>query len=382
MEPGEASGKRRYRIANCIDNLNPAGAQQVLRLLVQYGDAGRFDHRVYTFKDGVLAQQIKARGIPVTVLRRRVPKFDPWLVRRIAKQLARDGIDLLNTHLFGATLHGWLAAGRVGGIPVVATAHTLEGRQPLLNRLGNRWLLPACDVVIAVSQAADESLRHHERAGARIITIPNGIDMPAMGGEEDRERAREQFGVPAGARVIGTVGHLRPAKDHGMLIRALNHLRQAHVDAYVVIVGEDLGSQAELQAEARRLGVADALRLLGKREDVALLLHGFDVFALSSRWEGLPMALLEAMSAGLPCVCTNVGGVPDAIQEAENGLLVSAGDAAAMAEALGALLDDDALAQRLGLAGRQTVADRFSASRMAAQYERVYVDLLDRERAE
>jgi len=144
-----------------------------------------------------------------------------------------------------------------------------------------------------------------------------------------------------------------------------------------VVVGADIGDGPRVRAEAETLGVSGRVILMGKRDDVPVLLGGMDVFALSSLWEGLPMSLLEAMAAGLPCVCTEAGGIPSVINNGENGLLVPTGDRDGLIGAIGQVAADPRLGQRMAEAARATVEERFSDRVMGKAYQDLYLKLLE-----
>jgi len=171
--------------------------------------------------------------------------------------------------------------------------------------------------------------------------------------------------------VVGTVTRVDRHKGLEVLVEALRQLPQAH--GVVVGEGPELPALRKL-AEAR--GVGERLVTTGFDPEPRAALQGFDVFVLPSRFESLPLSILEAMSAGLPVVASEVGSVPEAVLDGETGLLVPAGDAAALAGAMGRLLDDPDLRRRMGERGQELARERFSAARMARDYERLYARVL------
>jgi glycosyltransferase involved in cell wall biosynthesis len=196
------------------------------------------------------------------------------------------------------------------------------------------------------------------RRGA-VRAIPNGVP-PAPPGPPPTPRHD-------GGLVIGSIGRLERQKAYDVLIRALAGLPGARL----VLVG-DGPERPALERLAGDLGVADRVAVTGWRPDARLSLAGFDVFALPSRWEGLPLVILEAMHAGLPVVATDVGSVAEAVRDGRTGLLVARDDVEGLRGALGRLLGDEPLRHRLGEAGRDLARARFSAPAMAAAYEELY----------
>jgi glycosyltransferase involved in cell wall biosynthesis len=184
---------------------------------------------------------------------------------------------------------------------------------------------------------------------------------------------REEFGVPAGTPLLALVGRFHPAKGHTDLVQALARLHGR--DWVCLFVGEG-ELRAEIEAEVTRLGLAARIRFTGQRADVPRLLAAVDALLLPSRWEGLPMILLEGMAMGRAIVATRVGGIPNVVSHGVDGLLVAPGDVAALAQALEQVLGDAPLRTRLGATARETVRRRFSVATTAATYESMYRDAL------
>jgi glycosyltransferase involved in cell wall biosynthesis len=359
------------RVCQCIDDLEPHGAQQVVRLLAGALDPRRFQRFVYTFRDGPLRGPLERDGVSVRVLRRRIPKIDVSLLRRLRRQLIADRIDVLHMHLFGATLHGTLAASRMPRLATVVSLHSNRADN-LPQRLIYPRLFRAADSVVGVSRdASREMSRRHRGLDGKLVTVLNGIDVDAFRRHPDLERLAASVGVPAGARIVGTVGRLSPEKGHFLLLDAFHEVTRHHADAFLLVVGRgDLGES--LARRAADLGIANSVRLLGARDDVPDLLSLMHVFVLSSFWEGLPLVLLEAMAAGVPVVSTAVGGVPEVVDHERDGLVVPPSDPAALASAMCRILDDNALANRLRFAARTKVEAQFSVASMARQHARLY----------
>ncbi|NSW56891.1 MAG: glycosyltransferase [Armatimonadetes bacterium] len=370
-----------YRTGHVIDDLFPAGAQLVLKLVLRNLDPAVFTSFVYTFRDGEIGDQIRDLGIPVTVLGKN-RKIDVSLILRLARKLRDDGIQLLNAHIFGAITHGYVAALMAGVPHFVATEHNVNDFYPRWRRIVNRLVLPQCEAVVAVSQAAADGVGRLGADTRRVLTIPNGIDLERFAHcREQRAEARERMGVPQDALVIGNVAHLQPQKNQVELVHAVHRLRSEGHNAYLVVVGADIGDGPRVRGAAETLGVSDQVRLLGKRDDVPVLLGGMDLFALSSLWEGLPMSLLEAMAAGLPCVSTEAGGIPSVISSGENGILVPTGDREGLIAAIRQVVTDPCLGQRMAENARKTVEQRFSDRTMARAYQELYLKLLERRAA-
>jgi glycosyltransferase involved in cell wall biosynthesis len=224
--------------------------------------------------------------------------------------------------------------------------------------------------LVAVSHDLASFLAHRMRLDRSALTVVhNGVPVPVREARNQRERSvlRSALGLPREGSLLVAVGNLYAVKDHATLLRALARLDDAHL----AIAGR--GEEEEpLRALARDLDLADRLHLLGLRDDVDRLLAAADVFVQPSRSEGLPLALLEAMAAGLPVVATRVGGLPEAVVPGECGELVPAADPEALAVVLRSLLADPKRAAELGGAARRRVCNRFSVDAMVDAYRALY----------
>jgi glycosyltransferase involved in cell wall biosynthesis len=207
--------------------------------------------------------------------------------------------------------------------------------------------------------------------------IPNGIPTDEYAPDPDRRAQwRQAHGIEPHATVLTHVGRFAPPKNHALLIEAFAQVR-SDAPLYLLLVG---GGELEnaVREQVAALGLQERVRFLGVRADVADILRASDVFVLSSRWEGNPMSVMEAMAAGLPVVSTAVGGVPELVREGVTGLLVPSEDAGALARALQALVDDPARRQAMGAAARQHAVAHFDIRHTVRMYEELYESLLRR----
>lgn len=316
--------------------------------------------------DGAMAKEFADAGIGTF----RVPKrggLDPTLVPRLARALRACGAQVVHTHNPLPLIYGAPAARLVGARAI----HTKHGVNP--GSRGHRMLRRAAaqlvHAFVAVSDTTEAQAREQRDAPlSRLRTIPNGIRLDRYAPDPvARMDVRAELGL-ADAWVVGTVGRLDQYKNQALLVRAMAPLLGE--DVRLVIVG-DGDNRAEVEAAVRALPDPSRVVLTGRRMDVPRLVHAFDVFALSSKTEGLPLVVPEAMAAGLPIVTTAVGGLPSVIDEGITGMLVPV-DEAALRAALSKLARDRPLAKRLGIKARETALARYDAGRMVDAYLALY----------
>lgn len=363
-------------ILHLIETGGPGGAERMMVHLA--GGLGReYRSEAALIRDSWLGMALQRRGIPVTMLRRS-SESSFAILRNLLMLIRKRQVEILHTHEFFMNALG-LVASRVTGVPVVATVHgknyyTDRFRRRIVYQLVGRY----ASQLIAVSEDVRQFLG--QRVGIssdRIRVVPNGVPVDDTPSQEKVLALRKDLDLNQNTRVIGTVGSLYPVKGHTYLIDAAVPVVSRFPGAVFLVVGRG-GLRDELEAQAQRLGVARYFRFLGHRDDVSDLLGVCNVFALPSLSEGMPLALLEAMAAGVPPVATRVGGIAEVIEHGSTGLLVPAADSHAMAENIITLLEDRDLARDIGESARKVVARRFSLTGMVQTYQEIYADLLQK----
>jgi len=351
--------------------------------LVVHGPAGRWTAQGGDAASGDNARRLEAAGIRayrVAALTRELnPIKDLWALGQLIALFRRERPLLVHTHTSKAGVLGRLAAWMTR-VPVIV--HTPHGHvfYGHFNRLVSwfflqieRLLARVTARLIALTEAErDDHLERGVGRRDRFAVIPSGIDVKRFKHVNGTIGQRpDGFACPADAVVIGSVGWLTPVKGHRYLIEALSKLKPSHPRLYVVIVG---GGELRrtLTDLAAGLGVEDAVRLLGERDDVLECLADMDLFVMPSLNEGMGRALIEAMAAGRPVVATRVGGIPAIVKDRRNGLLVPPGDAASLGTAIAELIQRPAWAKGLGAAASDSVGSRFGVHAMVAAVESVY----------
>ena len=290
-------------------------------------------------------------------------KLDRGSVPVLRRQLGR--FDVLHTHGYKANLYGWLAS-RGLGVGPVATCHNWPNRKGALAVYAalDRLILRRFPKVFAVSPGVLELLGHFGIRPPQAEVINNGIDTARF--RADVPDLRGEFGL-AGKLVVGTVTRLAPGKGLELLIESFAALADRRPEARLLIAGAGPLDQA-LRTQAAATTCADRILFTGARADMPSLYATLDVFALASFDEGMPMTVLESMSAGRAVVATSVGAIPRLIRDGVNGRLIPARDRDALIAAIDTLAGDSTQRAAFGQSARLTIEQEFSSLAMAKQY--------------
>ena len=359
------------KVMHVVESLQAGGAERVVSEYAKWHDRSRYEPEVCcVLSAGPFADSVCASGVPVHVLARK-SKFDIGVVFRLARIIRRGRFDVVHNHNFASLAAGLPASILARTKVVVRTEHNvLRGRVPGRHHASRVAVLRE-DAQIAVSDAVRRS---HTDCGrirpARFVTILNGIDEERLAPTTDRASMRRALGLPDDAIVCLNIGSLTPQKNRHSLLDAAAQLADIE-ELRVLIVGSG-PEEEELKRRTSELGLSERVLFLGQRLDIPDLLAASDVFVLSSDWEGLPITILEAMASGVPCVSTAVGGIPEALTDGVNGLIVEPGDPTALAGGLRRLACDAELRGRLAGAARGEFERRFTARHMVRQTEALY----------
>lgn len=360
-------------VAQMLESDGPGGAETVVFQLAE--ELRARGHGVVPVGPaqgvGWLGQKFRAAGFqPETFVEGRPP--DLRLIRHLSRMLRRREVDVVHSHEFSCSVYG-AAAARLIGVPHVVTMHghpTMT--QAWRRRVAVRWAFRNSAANVAVSQATKRQLdRDLGLAPGVLRVVHNGI--PFRPGAP--EPVRREFGLREGEVLILAVGNLDARKGHIFLLEALAQLEAAgtRVPWRLAIAGGRGGPERpRLEAFAAQHGLAERVHILGQREDIPDLQAAADVFAMPSLWEGLPLALLEAMLGGTAIVASETSGIPEAIVPGEHGLLTPPGDSRALAAALARLLNDPVERGRLAAAARARAEREFSIHAMTGSYEALY----------
>ncbi len=378
------------KVLHPITRLIIGGAQENTILTAALLDPAEWEVAVLsgpqTGSEGSLIETARERGLALTIeptlVREINPVKDPLAFFRLVRFMRRGNYTIVHTHSSKAGILGRWAA-RWAGVPVIV--HTVHGwghhdRQHPLVRALYVWLekftLPITDKLIVVSALnIEKGLADGIGTADDYVTIRSGIELDRFGHPTvPRAETRAAWGIPAQVQVVGTVTRLSPQKAPLDFVRAAAKILETHPDTWFVMVG-DGPLRAAVEALAAELGVTSQLVLTGLRRDVPELMAAFDLFVLSSLWEGLPRVLPQAMATGLPIVATACDGSAEAVTEGENGYLVPPAQPAQLADRVRLLLSDPDQMARLGRSGKERVA-AFGDQRMVEQIADLYRTLL------
>jgi len=302
--------------------------------------------------------------------------LDPGLPLRLALHMRAQRMDLLHTHNYKVDVNGYLAC-RLGARETtpMATCHNwlTEGLKLRAYEALDKALLRRFPFVVAVSDQVLQELRRVGVQQSRCARVDNGMLVEPRGDAAARSQARRALGLPEGGLVAVTVGRMDKFKAHHQQLRALDQLRRGGLDLRLVLVGEG-EEEGNLRALCAELELEQSVLFTGYLPNIRPALEAADLFLLSSKDEGLPMVLLEAMGAGLAVVSTSVGGVPGALGEA--GVLVPPERPAALADAVDRLARAPAERADLGRAARLRYEQRYSREVMGQRYLEIYRRLL------
>lgn len=366
-----------HRVTFVIGELGKGGAEYQLYELLRAIDRSRFVPEVIVLAEGgYWAEPIRRLGIDV----HEIPRAGGLDLRRLARlrrRLRTSRPDILHAVRWSGNSYGRLAALGLGVPVVIASERVHEEHRPWVRRAIDRLLDPVTNAYLVNCEAIAAGLRGQVGIAAhRIRVIPNGIDLARLPPPlADRRAGRVAAGLAPERRLVAGVGRLTAQKDFTTFLAAAEAIVGAIPDVDLVIVGEG-EERGALEARARELGLEERLRFLGLRHDVPTLLRGVDVLLMTSRFEGFPNAVLEAMAMGAVAVATAVGGCGELIRDGETGTLIPPGDPAAAACAVIDVLKDTPRATSMAGAARRHVERELTVEVLARRTEAFYAELL------
>jgi glycosyltransferase involved in cell wall biosynthesis len=373
---------RKIRIAFLIDTIEHhfGGTETQLVRLLERLDRERFEPWLCVLKDSAWMRENESLCPTFIVGFRSFYSPASWVrMLRFAAFLRRNRIDILQSHFRDSNIVGTIAAKLAGVRTLVATRRNQGYWHNRIELALLHLLNPLASFFLVNSKAIQRYIESAERVpGEKIEVIYNGVDLEAFrrNAETVRRDLRSALGIEDTSTVVILIGNLRPVKGIDVFLECLARLGARHSGVRFLIVGEG-PERARLQARIEALGLRDAVRLLGNRTDVPQLLMASDIAVNSSHSEGLSNAIIEYMAAGLPVVCTDVGGSSELVGNEFNGYVVPAGDSEAMATALGRLLENREQAREFGRRGRNRAQELFDISACVGRSQQLYERLFN-----
>lgn len=373
--------ERRIRIVHVVPDLGFGGAERHVTTLMPALDPAGFEASVICVGDeGALFDDLAKTSVSAVALGR-TKRQAVQAILGLVREFRRFRPDVVLTRGYNAEMLGRIAA-RLCGVPVsVVWVHNCGDAEPRgrFRRAADRLLERHTAAYFGVAESQvpymTGELGYPE---SKITVIHNGVD-PAGFAPEDNRHALLGLPIGDGQPVVGIVARMSPEKDHALLLRAVPKVLAEVPDAKFLMIG-DGPLRNKLEQQATDLGIADAVVFTGARDDIADLLRALDVFTLCSYTiECFPMSLLEAMAAGRPAVCTDVGGVGEMLADGLTGHLVPPRDPEALADRLVALLTDEPIRERMGAAARRRVEDEFSLAAGIARAEQAIRSLVPKQ---
>ncbi len=348
------------------------GLEKIITNLCHYVDRDRYNMMVCcTDLKGPLGEQLEADGFQVFVCS---PKytFNKYIrYFEVARFLKENKVHIVHSHCYAA------ADGIMGGVlartPIkIHTDHCKNYPDKWHLMLSEKIVSYFADEFVAVSNHTKGDLVKWERINPnKISVIYNGMNFSNHCGETDVAKIRKELGLRDHEKIIGSVGRVEHQKGYDLLIDSATEVLSQIPDARFIIVG-DGSKEGELREQIKRLGLEGKVLLTGWRLDASLILRTFDLFVMTSNFEGMPIVLLEAMALGIPIITTTVGGIPEVVKDGENGLWLTERNPFKLASIIISLLSNDAERKRMGLDGMRKYQSYYQAEKMADNYMNLY----------
>ncbi len=370
--------KEKLKLSVLVSSLAVGGAEQLLLMLLKHIDHDRFVTRIFFLRDpGIVGREVIELGheTVVNILSNRIDlRGIPHLVHLFRK--TRTDVLLLINHL-NTLLYGVISA-RLAGVPAcINWENETFKRYPIhsLTMFFRRVLHKGIDVVVAAAEGHKQYIAEVEKIPLqKIQVIYNGVDAERFHSSLTPQQAREKLGIPADSPVISILAVLRPDKAHEIFLDAATHIRRELTTAHFLVIG-DGPQRSMLELRAAKMGLSDCVHFLGFRRELADILAAVDVNTLSSKpeQETLSVAAIEAMAAGIPIVCTDVGFMNEIVIPGQTGYLVPIGDAQTLADRVLEILRNPDLKRQMSAACRRLVEQKLSASHMADAFQRLFL---------
>ena len=371
-------GQEPIPVLHIIKSLGRGGAEMLLPETLRQHDKLKFKfHYIYFLPwKNQMVSAIEEEGGTVVCVQAKNNASILLAVRKIAAYMRTHNIQLIHCHLPWAGMAGRVV-GRLTGVPVVYTEHNKWERYHKLTYLLNKFTFGSQQRVIAVSAEVANSIKtNYGKAKPLVQVVANGTDTVKYARTQNiGNDIRKELNIPATATVIGITCVFRVQKRLGTWLEIAKALHAKHPDTFFIIVG-DGPLREEIHAKAKALGTDKYVFFAGLQTETRPYFTAMDIFMMSSEFEGLPIALLEAMSMNCVPACTTAGGIPEVIKDGENGVLVPVQEPMQLVERLFQLIQQPERVAHMKQTARETVINSFSMKKMVGELEVIYNDLI------
>jgi len=374
---------RKIKVLHIITRLISGGAQGTALSIVSGLDKNRFDVTFASGPQGFCAEMAKKWNVDVVIIPDLIREINPVkdlkALIRLYTFIKRNRFDIVNTHTSKAGVLGRIAA-RLAGVPVIF--YTPHGSifHPvyygpkilfLLSRIEN-FIAMFTDKIITCSKSERaDFLRYGVATDDKYVTIYWGKKQDEFLKTYDGASKRRELGIPEDAMLIGNVARLAPEKGHIFCLEAFKMVVDRFPKAKLLIVGDGI-LRPDIEAKIRESGLIGSVIMAGHRDDVPEILASLDISLHTSIWEGAPRAVVEAMLMGKPIVATRVGGIPELIEDGVTGILIPSNDKERLLKAVTTLINDRALAGKIGESARRNAKERFALAPMVESITKLY----------
>jgi glycosyltransferase involved in cell wall biosynthesis len=367
---------RPVKICYVVTDLGNGGAQKQLRELITRLDPRHFEPLVINLHDGLVSDQFEQVGRIISLAYR--GRGDGAKTMAIAQILRRERPDILHCFLTSGNFYGLIGGVMSGTKRRIAGERSVGNHLQGMRRRAYAMTLKTATVVVTNSSRNKQWLHeNYKLAASKVLIIKNGCAIPSPRPLDDVAAKRLALGVAPDEFLVGTATHLSREKDVSCLVAAIHDVVRSGIPVRAAVVGSG-PLHDSVRHQIDELGIADRVALLGYRPhaETLLLMQALDCFVLPSRVEGMPNALMEAMALGVPSIASDVGGVPELIEDRTTGLLFSSGDSRGLANQIRLLRQDAGLRQTLGERARVKVQTQFTVESMVAAHHELYGRLL------
>ncbi|HEU0020576.1 MAG TPA: glycosyltransferase [Dehalococcoidia bacterium] len=369
----------RKKVMWLIKGLGIGGAERLLELALPYLDNSSFEYEVAYLlpHKNALVPSFEKAGVPVFCLNQ-TRSYDPRVVPHLVRLFRDRQVDLLHLHLPYTGILGRVASRLAPVKAVVYTEHNLWERYHWLTSAANRLTFGYNDAVITVSDEVKHSIqsRYNLNGKPKLCTILNGVDADQLAADSRGSHGvKPEFGIPDNHRLVVHVANFTPKKRHEDLVQAARLVIDQEPQVSFLLVGQG-PLEPVIRAQVKSLNLEDNVIFAGFRTDAPRIIGAADVFVLPSMFEGLPIAMLEAMALGRPVIASRVGGVPEAIEDGVDGLLIDPMRPDQLAEKVLTVIHCHRLREKLSNNAVLKVREHFGVKRMVTSTEALYTSVL------